>query len=71
MDKRNIYGIGVSHSTDGLASIVKTTLNHVVYASNNNYIPIVDLKHYKNPYFKENREFKDNIWEYFLNNQKA
>ena len=66
MEKRNIYVIGVSHSTDGLASIVKTTLNHIVYAAHNNLIPIVDLKHYKNPYFKDDREFKDNIWEYFF-----
>lgn len=63
---RNIYIIGVTHTTDGIAAIVKHTLSHIIYANKNNLIPIVDLKHYKNPYYKDLREFKDNIWEYYF-----
>lgn len=66
MDRRNIYIIAVSHATDGFAAIVKHTISHIIYAVHNNMIPIVDLKHYKNPYFKDGREYKDNVWEYFF-----
>lgn len=66
MTERKIYIVGVTHSTDGLAAIIKHTLAHIIYAVNNDFVPIVDLKHYKTPIFKNGRVFKDNVWEYFF-----
>ena len=60
------YIICVTYKIEGLFAIVNSVLDHVIYARENGYIPIVDLKHYYNQYFKDNRVFKDNVWEYFF-----
>lgn len=30
------------------------------------YIPVIDMQHHDNQYFKDGRKFKDNIWEYYF-----
>ena len=62
---RKFYIIGVTYNVEGLFAIVNSIINHCIYAEKNNYIPIVDMQHYQNQYFKDNRVFKDNTWEYF------
>ena len=52
------YVICVTYKIEGLFAIVNSVLDHVIYARENGYIPIVDLKHYYNQYFKDNRVFK-------------
>lgn len=41
-------------------------LPYIKYALDKGYIPIVDMKHNRNQYFKDGREYKDNVWEYFF-----
>lgn len=65
MDKK-FYIIGVSRPIDGLFALLHSVINHCIYAEKQGYIPIVDMKHYSNQYFKDNREYKDNVWEYFF-----
>lgn len=60
------YVICVTYKIEGLFAIVNSVLDHIVYAQKNGYIPIVDLKHYYNQYFKDGRVFVDNVWEYFF-----
>ena len=60
------YIIAVTYEIEGLFALATSVINHVIYAKNNGYIPIVDLKHYDNQYFKDDRVFKDNVWEYFF-----
>lgn len=66
MPNKKYYIIAASHKTCGLFAIAKNTIAHVLYALDKGYIPVVDLQHYQNQYFKDNREFKDNTWEYFF-----
>ena len=40
--------------------------SHILYALDNNYIPVVDMKNCYSQYFKDNRNFKDNVWEYYF-----
>ena len=60
------YTQKVEHSGGGLFAIYSQILWQIVYALDNGYIPVVDLKHYYNQYFKDNRTYKDNSWEYFF-----
>lgn len=64
--KKTFYVIGVSNKILGLFAIVDSIMNHVAHSINSGYIPIVDLKHYQNQYFKCDREYRDNSWEYFF-----
>ena len=47
-------------------AIAMNNLCYVVSAIKDGYIPIIDMKHYTNRYFKDNREYKDNAWEYYF-----
>lgn len=63
---RKIYIVARTFKIEGLFAIVNSVINHCEYAYDNGYIPIVDMKHYANQYFKDGRIFKDNSWEYFF-----
>lgn len=63
---RKIYIISRSFKEEGLFAIANSIINHCEYAIENGYVPVVDLKHYSNQYFKDGRTFKDNSWEYFF-----
>lgn len=63
---KKIYVIAVTYPIEGLFAIVNSILDHTIAAKKKDYIPIVDLKHYYNQYFKSKRVFKDNAWEYFF-----
>ena len=65
-NKKTFYTISLSRGLCGIISIVTSVMNHAVYALENGYIPVVDLKHYDNMYFKEGRKYRDNVWEYFF-----
>lgn len=64
--KRKFYIIARPCLNTGIGAIIGGYVSHFLYALDNGMIPIVDLKHYKNQYFKDDREFKDNTWEYFF-----
>jgi len=50
----------------GLFWIYFVGLAHSMYAKDKGYIPLIDLKHKNNQYFKDGRIYKDNVWEYFF-----
>ena len=63
---RHFYIIARTNPIEGIGALIGVVTNHSAYAEDCGMIPIVDLKHYKNIYFKDGREFKDNSWEYFF-----
>ena len=66
MEKQKFYIIALNMEFRGLISIVTSVMNHVIYGYQNNFISVVDLKHYNNMYFKQNKAYRDNSWEYFF-----
>ena len=64
--QKKYYVIAYNGAGGGLFAIYSQILWQIVYALDNGYIPVVDLKHYYNQYFKDNRTYKDNSWEYFF-----
>lgn len=63
---KNFYIICKENIAAGIGVIACDFLCSCLYAKKNKLIPIIDMKHYKNQYFKENRIYKDNAWEYFF-----
>lgn len=64
--EKKYYIINYPFETSGLFCICIYIIYYSLYALNHGYIPVVDLKHNNNQYFKDNRVFKDNVWEYFF-----
>ena len=60
------YTVSVSYKFEGIFAIVDSIINHSLYAKKQGLIPIIDMKNYSNQYFKDNKEYKDNVWEYFF-----
>lgn len=60
------YIISCSEYYCGLFSLFLYILTNVVYADENGYLPIVDLQHGYNQYFKDGCMFKENPWEYYF-----
>ena len=63
---KKIGVIGKNTYSDGLFAIYLSLCSYIIYAEKCGYVPVVDLKHYQNQYFKDNREYRDNTWEYFF-----
>lgn len=66
MGERKLYIIKSVRANTGIGALILRSLFHSVYAIKKGYIPIVDLQHCENQYFKEKRKYKDNVWEYYL-----
>ena len=64
--KRIFYIVTSARTITGIGALILRELYHISYAVKCGYIPLVDLKHYKNQYFKDKRTYKDNVWEYFF-----
>lgn len=64
--ENKFYIIARPCKSTGIGAILNGFISHILYAVDKGYLPICDLKHYKNQYFKDGREYKDNIWEYFF-----
>lgn len=65
-NQEKFYIIKATKDYTGIGAILFNYLCHIQYAFKNDYIPIADLKTCKNQYFKDGKEFKDNVWEYFF-----
>lgn len=50
----------------GLFSYVINALGHIKYAIQNNYIPVIDMMNYSNPYLNKKDIGKINSWEYYF-----
>lgn len=65
-EKRTFYVISRLCYSTGIGAIMGGYSSHILYARDNGYIPVVDMKHLNNQYFKDGRIGKDNTWEYFF-----
>ena len=65
-NQKKFYIVARTCNITGLGAIWISYLSHILYAIDNGFIPIIDLKHYKNQYFRDGRVYKDNTWEYFF-----
>ena len=65
-EERPYYIIGKEYPRSGLFALYIWICAQIIYAKQQGYIPVVDMKHYKNQFFKDNREYQDNVWEYFF-----
>jgi len=63
---KKIYLISRHCGHAGLMWVYDCILAAIVFAYDKGYIPVVDLKTQFNQYFKDGREFKDNVWEYYF-----
>lgn len=61
-----VYYIIKREAKVGLFSYVQTTLGQIVYALQNNMLPIVDMKNYPNTYLKDCEVGVKNAWELFF-----
>lgn len=60
------YVIGVDEGWCGLWAIISHQLEHIAYAVDRGYIPVVDLQNYFSQYLSEGALFKENAWEYYF-----
>lgn len=65
-NQRNVYIIARTMRVTGIGAMYVCAASHSLYAISKGYVPIMDLKHNKNQYFKTRRTFRDNTWEYFF-----
>ena len=57
------YIIGIDFKMAGIFAIAKTVLSHIMYAEDHGYIPVVDLRNYRNQFLTLT---KGNPWEMFF-----
>lgn len=60
------YLIRVEYSTAGLMAIAKSTLQHIIFAEEKSYVPIVDLKTCRCQYHGPGEVNKVNVWNRFF-----
>jgi hypothetical protein len=58
------YVIGFNCGWNGLAWIILHVIEHIEYAESKEYIPLVDLRNFRNQY--TDASCKENIWEYWF-----
>lgn len=61
-----VINLPLIHNKNGLGWIFVAGINMIAEAIKLGYIPIVDMQHHDNQYFKDGRKFKDNVWEYYF-----
>ncbi len=66
LNKKKFYIVATPQDIAGIGAILIGEIAHALYAIDKGFIPIIDLKHYQNAYFKSGRIYKDNTWEYFF-----
>ncbi|MEI3521715.1 MAG: hypothetical protein V8Q40_11990 [Anaerosacchariphilus sp.] len=65
-EKNAIYIIRSSNANAGMFSVVNTVLEHLAYADEKGYIPVIDMKNYPNSYLEEAKFQMENSWEYYF-----
>jgi hypothetical protein len=63
---KKFYIIGFDCGWNGLAWIILHVIGHIEYAESKKYIPVVDLKNFKNQYLSDADIHKENAWEYWF-----
>lgn len=65
-NKKKYYIICRPAHLTGIGEVACGIAAHTIFARDNGMIPIVDMQHYRNQYFKDGMEYKENSWEYFF-----
>jgi hypothetical protein len=60
------YIIGFEPCWNGLAWINLHILEHIEYAENKKFIPVIDLQNFKTQYVSAEETGKQNVWEYWF-----
>ncbi len=64
---KTMYIIRINNMHAGLFSLINSVVSHINYADSRGWIPIVDLKNFKNVYSDDSEIGRRNLWElYFL-----
>lgn len=63
---KKYYVIQINNPTAGVFALFFSVTSHILFAVEQGYIPVVDLKHVQNQYFKDGKTYKENAWEYFF-----
>jgi hypothetical protein len=66
MPDKTFYITSINEVWCGLFAIIVHQLEHILYAVERGYIPIIDLQNCYNQYLGEKEFFKENSWEYFF-----
>lgn len=64
--KPTYYIIRRIADTTGLLTRYRMIMGHVSYALAKDWIPVVDMQHYPNPYLAPEKLGKENSWEYYF-----
>ncbi|MCL2844560.1 MAG: hypothetical protein FWE23_03790 [Chitinivibrionia bacterium] len=60
------YIIGFNAGWTGIAWIIIHVIEHIRYAKDKNYIPLVDLQNFSSQYISPENIDKENLWEYWF-----
>lgn len=63
---KTFFIIRRDYSNVGLLSAYITNAGYIKYAIDHGYIPVVDMKHYKNCYLEKGELGKKNTWEFYF-----
>jgi len=63
---KKFYVINLTKRTTGIGAIIREMTKYCLFAIESGFVPIIDFKHNENQYFRHNRIYKDNSWEYFF-----
>ena len=64
--KQTYYIIRRLPETTGLLARYRMVMGHVRYAQSKNWIPVVDMQNYANPYLAPEKLGMENSWEYYF-----
>jgi len=65
------YIIGFNCGWNGLGWIFIHTIEHLEYAEEHGYIPIIDLRRFKNQYVSDEDYMEKNVWDYWFEQPTA
>ena len=63
---KTVYVIRIRKETLGLMGYYMAILGHIHVAESKGYVPVVDMKNYKNTYLKKEEVGTINSWEYYF-----
>lgn len=63
---KTVYVIRIRKETLGLMGYYMAILGHIYAARSKGYVPVVDMKNYKNTYLKKEEVGNINSWEYYF-----
>lgn len=63
---KTYYVISQPYCQVGLFALWKHVASHILWAKEQGYIPVIDLQHTRNQFFKDGCEYRENPWDYYF-----